>query len=174
MREKYRERPKQPLCEQSEVKRDTAKKRMRNKQKKFSWPLSDESQMWKQVRCCVCDRPAQWVGVSQSIWADMLGDNETYFWAEDAWCYFCFPRENFTEEELRLVRHAEWARKQAVNDIVEIIRDIQLEYDEPLVESVLSKSRDRIIAEFKSPEERMQEWKQWMQSFSGAATQDHA
>jgi hypothetical protein len=32
-------------------------------------------------------------------------------------------RENFTGEELRLVRQAEWARKQTVDEVVEITRN---------------------------------------------------
>jgi hypothetical protein len=73
-----------------------------------------------------------------------LGDGEQYFLASDAWCYWCFPRELFAEEELRLVRHAEWARKQTVDEILEMIRDIRLQTDDKPVESALSDLADQI------------------------------
>ena len=162
MREKYRERAKQP-CEESEIKRETTRKQVHDKRRKYHWPLSEEFQMWQEVRCFGCDRPAHWVGMGHLL---MSNDDGPYFLARDAWCYFCFPQENFTQEELPMVRHAEWARKETVNYIVEIISDQQRKYDDPLVESVMSDLRDRIIAALKSPEERALEWEQWKQAMA--------
>jgi hypothetical protein len=54
------------------------------------------------------------------------------------------PRELFTDEELRLVRHAEWAREQTVGEILELIRDARKQTDDNTVESALSDLADQI------------------------------
>ena len=58
--------------------------------------------------------------------------------------YWCFPREHFTDEELRLVRHADWARTQTINQILEIVRDTRRQTDDKTVESALSDLADQV------------------------------
>ena len=81
----------------------------------------------------------------------------------DAWCYWCLPREHFTDEELRLVRHAEWARKQTVDEIIEMIDDAHTHTHDNTVESALSDLADRIREATKSQETKLQERAVWEQ-----------
>jgi len=90
-----------------------------------------------------------------------LGDGEQYFLASDAWCYWCLPRQNFTAEELRFVRHAEWARTQTVDEILEMIRDIRLQTDDKTVESALSDLADQIREATESRETKLQQRAVW-------------
>jgi hypothetical protein len=104
----YRERPSQPNWKQDEIDW-TAPEQWGGDDGgiHFCWPLKSEAQMWEQVMCHVCGRPARWVGL-----ASPFGDGQQYFAEFDAWCYWCFPRNNLTREEQRLARHADWARQQ--------------------------------------------------------------
>jgi phenylalanyl-tRNA synthetase alpha subunit len=95
-----------------------------------------------------------------------LGDGEQYFLASDAWCYWCFPREHFTNEELRLVRHAEWARKQTVDEIIELIRDVRRWTDDTTVESALHQLVDQIGEATESRESKLQKRTQWEQLYN--------
>jgi hypothetical protein len=111
MKETYRERPQQPICKSSEIQWEEPKQLEDEMGAiRFCWPLASEGQMWVQVTCHECNQPARWVGIGSPF-----GDGEQYFLASDAWCYWCSPRELFMEEELRLVRHAEWARKRTID-----------------------------------------------------------
>jgi len=81
--------------------------------------------------------------------------------ASDAWCYWCLPRKHFTDTELRLVRHAEWAREQTVSEIIEMIRDARLQTDDNTVESVLSDLADQIRGATESRETKLQQRAVW-------------
>ena len=119
MKGNYRERPNQPIVgwgafqwQEPKIMQDEWGSTQR------CWPLAWEAQMWEEVHCSSpCGRPVQWVGVGSPF-----GDGQEYFVESDAWCYWCFPRKNFTEEELRFVRLAEWARQQTKDEVVEFIR----------------------------------------------------
>jgi|ERR1039458_1023158 hypothetical protein len=157
MKEPYRERSQQPICKQDEIQWECPKELQDETGAiRFCWPLSSEAQMWEQARCRECNQPAHWVGVGSP-----LGDGEQYFLATDAWCFWCFPREFFTEEELRLVRHAEWAREQTVGEILEMIRDVRLWTDDNTVESALSDLADQISEATESRESKLQKRAQW-------------
>ena len=80
------------------------------------WPLANEIQMSEEVRCRECPRPAHWVGVGTPF-----GDGEEYYLASDSYCYWCRPRATFSDEELRIVRREDWARKQTIQEIIDII-----------------------------------------------------
>jgi hypothetical protein len=158
MKEPYRERPQQPLCKWDEIQWAEPKQREDETTGAilFCWPLAYEAQMWQQARCRECNLPAQWVGIGSPF-----GDGEQYFMAADAWCYWCFPREFFTEEELRLVRHAEWARKETVDEIIELIRDVRRWTDDKTVESALSDLVDQIRGATESRETKLQQRAVW-------------
>jgi hypothetical protein len=157
MKETYRERPQQPICKSSEIQWEEPKQLEDEMGAiRFCWPLASEAQMWEQARCRECNQPARWVGIGSPF-----GDGEQYFLASDAWCYWCFPRELFMEEELRLVRHAEWARKRTVDEIIELIRDVRLWTDDKTVESALSDLADQIREATKSQETKLQERAMW-------------
>jgi hypothetical protein len=81
------------------------------------WPLANEAWMSWEVRCRDCPRPAHWVGI-----ASPFGDGVQYFFAADAYCYWCFPRTNFSEEELKIVSREDWARQDTSREILDIIR----------------------------------------------------
>ena len=141
MNKKYRERPQQPICKFDEI-QWAEPKQLQDETTvaiKFCWPLPFEAQMWEQARCRECNQPARWIGISSTF-----GDGEQHFMAADAWCYWCFPRERFTAEELRLACHAAWARKQTVDEILGIIRDAYRLTDDKTVESTLSDLADQI------------------------------
>ena len=112
--------------------------------------------MWEQARCRECNQPARWVGLGSPF-----GDGEQYFLESAAWCYWCYPRHHFTDEELRLVRHAEWARAQTVGEILEMIRDARLQTDDNMVESALSDLADQIRAATESRETKLQQRAVW-------------
>lgn len=140
MKETYRERPQQPVCKWDEIQWEEPKQlEDETGAIRFCWPLASEAQMWEQSTCCECNKRAHWVGVESPF-----GDGEQYFMASDSWCYWCLPREHFTAEELRLVRHAEWARQQTVHEIIEIIRDARRQTDDKTLESALSQLADQI------------------------------
>jgi len=140
MNETYRERPQQPICKSDEIQWEEPKQLEDEMGAiRFCWPLASEAQMWEQARCRECNQPARWVRIGCPF-----GDGTQYFMGCDSWCYWCFPREHFTDEELRLVRHAEWAREQTVGEILEMIRDIRLSTDDNTVESALSDLADQI------------------------------
>ena len=80
------------------------------------WPLAREADMSWEVRCRDCPRWAHWVGIGSPF-----GDGEQYFLASDSYCYWCFPRSNFSVEELRIVRREDWARKDTIDEIIQII-----------------------------------------------------
>jgi hypothetical protein len=159
MSKQYRERPQQPLCKWDEIQWEEPKQLEDEMGAiRFCWPLTSEAQVWSQARCRECNQPARWVGIGSPF-----GDGEQYFLESDAWCFWCFPRHHFTEEELGLVRHAEWARKQTVDEIVELIRNARLQTDDNTVESALSELADQIREATKSQETKLQERAVWEQ-----------
>jgi len=119
-------------------------------------PVGCEHQMFTIVNCHECGRPAQWIGVGSPF-----GDGQEYLLESEAWCYWCLPRENFTEEELRLVRREEWARKQTVDEIAEIVRDASVGLDNEEVQSVLRDMAGTIRAIAVTREEQTAAWAQW-------------
>jgi len=157
MKETYRERPQQPICKWDEIKWEEPKQ-LEDETGAiwFCWPLAFEAQMWEQARCRECNQPARWVGIGSPF-----NDGEQYFLESAAWCFWCFPRHGFTEEELGLFRHAEWARKQTVDEIIEIVRDAYRMTDDKTVESALSDLIDEIREATKSQETRLQERAAW-------------
>jgi len=151
----YRERPKQPICKAEDIKWE-APKYWDNGRGVFScWPLANEAQMWDEVRCHECDRPAQWVGTGSPF-----NDGAEYYMATDAFCRWCFPRENLTEEELRLVRRDEWVRKQTVDEVVEKIREASRGQENKEVGSALWDLARTISADMETREERLRAWEQ--------------
>jgi hypothetical protein len=163
MKKTYRERPQQPICKSNEI--QWAEPRQWQDEITgsilFCWPLSSEAQVWEQARCRECNQPAHWVGIGSPF-----NDGEQYFMASVAWCYWCLPREHFTGEELRLVRHAEWARAQTVGEIVELIRDARLQTDDKALESALSDLADQIRGATESRESKLQKRAQWEQLYN--------
>jgi hypothetical protein len=140
MKEPYRERPQQPLCKWDEIQWEEPKQWEGEMGAiRLCWPLASEAQMWEQAKCRECNQPAWWIGIGSPF-----NDGEQYFLASDACCFWCFPRRHFTEEELRLVRHAEWAREQTADEIIQLIRDASLFTDDKRVESALSDLADQI------------------------------
>ena len=158
MKEPYRARPQQPICKSEEI--QWAEPRQWQDEITgsilFCWPLASEAQMGEQAKCRECNQPARWGGVGSPF-----GDGEQYFLASDAWCYWCFPRELFMEEELRLVRHAEWARKRTIDEIIEMIRDARLQTDDNTVESALSDLADQIRGATETRETKLQQGAVW-------------
>ena len=158
MKETYRERPQQPICTWDEIQWAEPKQWQDEITGSilFCWPLASEAQMWEQARCRECNQPARWVGIGSPF-----GDGEQYFLESAAWCFWCLPREYFTDEELRLVRNAEWARKQTVDQIIEMIRDARIQIDDNTVESVLSDLADQIRGATESRETKLQQRAVW-------------
>ena len=161
MKEPYRERPRQPICKSSEIQWAEPEQWQDEITGSilFCWPLASEAQMWEQARCRECRRrPAQWIGLGS-----LFGDSEQYFLESDAWCFWCFPRHHFTKQELGLVRHSEWVRRQTVDEILERIRDVRVWTDDNTVESALSDLADQIREATKSQETKLQERAVWEQ-----------
>ena len=158
MKETYRVRPQQPICKSDEIQWEEPKQWQDEITGSilFCWPLASEVQMWEQARCRECNQPARWVGIGSPF-----GDDEQYFLATDAWCFWCLPREHFTDAELRLVRNAEWARKQTVDEIIELIRDVRRWTDDKTVESALSDLADQIRGATESRETKLQQRAVW-------------
>ena len=157
MNETYRERPQQPICKSDEIQWEEPKQLEDEMGAiRFCWPLASEAQMWEQARCRECNQPARWVGIGSPF-----GDKEQYFMGCDSWCYWCFPCEHFTDEELQLVRHADWARTQTVNQILEIVRDTSRQTDDKTLESALSDLADQIRGATESRETKLQQRAVW-------------
>jgi hypothetical protein len=168
MSKQYRERPRQPICKSSEI-QWAAPEQWQDEitgSILFCWPLSSEAQMWEQARCRECNQPARWVGIGSPV-----NDGEQYFLATDAWCYWCLPREHFTDGELRLVHHAEWARAQTVNQVLEIVRDSRLWTDDKTVELALSQLVDQIREATESRETKLQKRAAWERAYCGPAVE---
>jgi hypothetical protein len=118
MNENYRQRPKQRICRFEDIYWMNPERQKDEKTGLPSrcWPLANEAQMWEEARCHECGSPAQFVGIGTPF-----GDGIQYFLESEAWCLWCFPRENFTEDELVLVRHAEWGREETLYEILELL-----------------------------------------------------
>jgi hypothetical protein len=153
MKETYFERPQQPICKSSEIQWAEPEQWQDETTGAilFCWPGTSEAQMWEQARCRECNQPARWVGIGSPF-----GDGEQFYLASQAWCYWCLPREHFTDTELQLVRHAEWARQKTVGEILETIRDVRLQTDNNTVESALSDLADQISERMFAGEKRME------------------
>lgn len=81
-------------------------------------PLGCEPQMFAIVLCRGgCGRSPQWIGIGSPF-----GDGKQYLLEYEAWCFWCLPREHFTEEELPLIQQADWARKETKAEIVDFVR----------------------------------------------------
>lgn len=81
-------------------------------------PVECEAQMFHSASCRAgCGRPAHWVGVGKPF-----EDGPKYLLQSQAWCYWHCPRENFTEEELPLIKQADWARKETKAEIADFVR----------------------------------------------------
>ncbi len=140
MKDTYHERPQQPLCKFEEIQREGTKLFQQGMVLWACWPVENEPLMWQIAQCHVCRRaPAHWVGVG-----DPFNDGGQYFLESDAWCFWCFPRHHFTKEELRLVRHAEWAREETTVEIIELVRDASNGFDDRKVREILSNLADDI------------------------------
>ena len=167
MKETYRERPQQPLCKFDEIQWEGAKLFQQDMVLWACWPVENEPLMWQQARCHVCRRArAHWVGVG-----DPFNDGEQYFLESAAWCYWCLPREHFTDEELRLVRHAEWAREQTVDEIIEMIGDAHIQTHDNTVESALSDLADQIRGATDGRETKLQKHAEWHRAYCGLAVE---
>jgi hypothetical protein len=124
MNENYRQRPKQRICRFEDIywmNPEYEKDETNGIIFRPCWPLANEAQMWEQARCRKCGNPAQFIGIGSP-----LGDGIQYFLGSDAWCLWCFPRENFTEDELALVRQAEWGREETLYEILESLDNARL------------------------------------------------
>jgi hypothetical protein len=81
-------------------------------------PLGCEAQMFAIVTCRGgCGRSPHWIGVGTPF-----GDGKQYLLECQSWCFWCLPREHFSEEELPLIRQADWARKETKAEIVDFVR----------------------------------------------------
>jgi len=80
------------------------------------WPLANEAHMSFEVHCRNCHRHAHWVEIGSPF-----GDGEQYLLAAGAYCYWCFPRSQFSDEELKIVSREDWAREQTSQEIIDII-----------------------------------------------------
>jgi|SRR5208283_1872173 len=120
-----------------------------------SLPVGCEHQMFAIVNCHECGRPAKWIGIGIPF-----RDGQQYLLQSEAWCYWCFPRQHFNEEELRLARHAEVVRKQTVDEVAEIVRNARSWDDDKLDEFLLDLART--IRNFAvTREEQLATWAQW-------------
>lgn len=124
MNKLYKKRPAEPLCKVGEIQFLDTPLFADGYVVWDSWPLSAEAQMWLQARCHRCGNPAHWVGTGTPF-----DDGQQHYVASDAWCYWCFPSELLTEEDLRVRRHAEWARQETVNQIVDLLRQESYGFD---------------------------------------------
>jgi hypothetical protein len=162
MKETYRERPQQPICTWDEIQWEEPKQlEDETGAIRFCWPLTSEAQVWSQARCRGCNQPARWVGIGSPF-----GDGGQFFMAADAWCFWCLPRQHFSEEELRLVRHAEWARQQTASEILNLIGDARLQTDDKALESALSDLADQIREATESRDSKLQKRAQWEQLYN--------
>ena len=133
MNETYRQRPKQRICRFEDIYWMNPEYQADEKTglPRPCWPLANEAQMWEQARCRECGNPAQWIGIGTPF-----GDGVQYFLESEAWCLWCFPRENFTEDELALVRHAEWGREETLYEILEFLGNRRSHTDDKIVDEV--------------------------------------
>jgi len=162
MKETYRERPQQAICKSSEIQWEEPKQLEDEMGAiRFCWPLASEAQMWEQAKCRECNQPARWVGIGSPC-----GDGGQFFMAAGAWCFWCLPRQHFSEEELRLVRHAEWARQQTASEILNLICDARLQTDDKALESALSDLADQIREATESRDSKLQKRAQWEQLYN--------
>lgn len=84
----------------------------------FCLPLGCEAQMFAIVTCRGgCGRSPHWIGIGSPF-----NDGKQYLLESEAWCFWCLPREHFTEEELPLIRQADWARQVTKDEIVNFVR----------------------------------------------------
>jgi len=119
-------------------------------------PVGCEHQMFSIVNCRGgCGRPAHWIGIGSPF-----GDGQEYLLESEAWCFWCLPRHLFDEEELRLARQAEWARKQTVDEVAEMIRDASFGLDNKEVQSVLLDLARTVRALAVTREEQLAVWAQ--------------
>jgi hypothetical protein len=122
-------------------------------------PVGCESQMFDIVHCRGgCGQPPYWIGVGSPF-----NDGQQYLLSSEAWCYWCLPREHFSEEELRVVRREEWARKQTVDEIVEIIRRGSFGLDNKEVEEAMWDLASTIQDATESREEKLRLRAEWGQ-----------
>jgi hypothetical protein len=111
------------------------------------WPPAASDQMWSEATCnqVGCDHPAAFVGL-----ADVTGNRTLCYDSAAAWCYWCMPREVMTPEARSMAMHAEWARRQTVEDCITVIRRVRDEAgDNDTVDAVLT----RLIADLRSATE---------------------
>jgi len=127
----------------------------------FCLPLGCEQQMFAIVNCHECERPARWIGVGTPF-----DDGQQYLMKSQSWCFWCFPREHFSAEELPLVRQAEWARKQTADEIFRIIRDARFGQDQKTIE-LLVDLEGTICAAMQSREEKLRLRAEWKQGLAG-------
>ena len=80
------------------------------------WPLANKAHMSFDVHCRNCHRHAHWVEIGSPF-----GDGQQYFLAAGAYCYWCFPRSNFSEEEQKILSREDWAREQTIREILEML-----------------------------------------------------
>jgi len=121
-------------------------------------PLGCEVQMFSIVGCRGgCHRSPLWIGIGSPF-----GDGQQYLLESEAWCYWCLPRHHFNEDELRLVHQAEWARKQTVDEVAEIVRNAR-SWDDDKLDEVLLDLAGTIRALGVTREEQLAVWAQWEQ-----------
>jgi hypothetical protein len=115
------------------------------------WPTAAADQMWREVTCNQfnCFRPAAFVGL-----ADVLGDGTLYFDSASAWCYWCMHREAMTPESERMARHAEWARRQTVEDCIALIRNTR---DQAGETDTVDAALTRLMSDLRSSTESREE-----------------
>jgi len=92
MNEIYRQRPKQRICRFEDIywMNTEYQKDENTGLPRRCWPSANEAQMWEEVCCRECGTPAQFVGIGSPF-----DDGVQYFLESEAWCLWCFPRENF-------------------------------------------------------------------------------
>jgi len=158
MNEIYRQRPKQRICRFEDIYWMSPKyqKDENTGLQRPCWPLANEAQMWEQARCCQCGTPAQFVGIGTPF-----GDRVQYFLESEAFCLWCFPRENFTEDELALVRHAEWGREETLYEMLELLSNARFSTDDQTADKVYAELIRDIRCSMRSRPEPFQPVPAW-------------
>jgi hypothetical protein len=108
--------------------------------------------MWRDVTCNQygCERPAAFVGLT-----DIVGNGTLYLDSAAAWCYWCLPRTAMSPEAESMARHADWARRQTINDCKAVTKRVWGEVPHTdTIENVM----DKIISELHRLHEGW-EWK---------------